>query len=53
MGEDGRELFFRINQAIKSVKITTSPAFEAGPPETVLQGPYFFGGPGRKFAIAH
>ena len=49
---DGRELFYRTNQSIKAVKIETTPVFQASTPEVMRQGMFFFGGPGRKYAVS-
>ena len=38
--QDGRELYFMTrNWEIMAVDVTTTPTFQAGPPQTALQGP--------------
>jgi hypothetical protein len=46
---DGREIVYRAGQSLMAVKVEKAPRFVAGRPTTLFQGPYLFGGPGRKY----
>ena len=48
---DGRELFYRRDDALMAVPVQTEPSFTQGTPEVLFEGPYVLG-PGRNYDVA-
>jgi serine/threonine-protein kinase len=49
---NGQELFYESMGALMRVPLTTGSTFAAGNPTKLLDGPYFFGAPGRTFDVS-